>query len=151
MLNIIKNDTIFPDYIKLNLDHNFVKNINKLISDNKQNLSDAVIYSFVENKNIKSERRKSLKTSFRSDELENQIRSNICPLIYSILKKEYNECEYHIEIGSQSFDYIKYDNGGYFEPHRDWVRVTNSQQIQYTLIIGLTEPNKSDYGGNTII
>ena len=151
MLNIIKNTTIFPDYIKLNLNQDFVKNINNLISDKKQNISDAVIYSFVENKNIKSERRKSLKTSFKSDELEKQIKSTICPLIFSMLKKEYEECEYYVEIGTQSFDYIKYDNGGYFEPHRDWVRVTNSQQIQYTLIIGLTELNNMDYGGNTII
>lgn len=151
MLNIIKNDTIFPDYIKLNFEKNFIKIINEMISEYKQNVSDAIIYSFVENKNIKSERRKSLKTSFRSDELDIQIRSIICPLIYSILKKEYDWCEYYVEIGSQSYDYIKYDNGGYFESHRDWVRVTNSQQIQYTLIIGLTEPNNLDYGGNTII
>ena len=151
MLNIMKNNTIFPDYIKLQLCNEFTSKINNTVKPYKEDVSDAVIYSLLENKNIKSKRRKSLKTSFKSDDIKEQIKNNICPLIYSMLKQEYPSNLYHIEIGEQIFDYIKYDNGGYFEPHRDWVRVTNSQQIQYTLIIGLTEEHACNYGGNTII
>ncbi len=151
MLNVFKNNTIFPDYIKLNLSNNLINQINTIINPFKSNVTDALIYSFVQEKNITSNKRKSLKTSFRSEELKNIIKQNIIPLIYSLLKSEFPNCYYNVEVGEQIFDYIKYDNGGYFEPHRDWVRVSSDQQTQYTLLIGLTEKEKYYTSGNTII
>ncbi len=151
MLNVIKNDTIFPDYIKLNFSIGLVNQISQIVEQFKSQASEASIYSFVEGKNINSNRRKSLKTSFRSDELKSLLKQNILPLIYSILKSEYTDCYYNIDIGEQTFDYIKYENGGYFEPHRDWVRVSSEQQIQYTLLLGLTEKENYCSSGNTII
>jgi hypothetical protein len=58
---------------------------------------------------------------------------------------------YNIEIGEQHLDYIKYENSGYFEPHRDWVRVTNSQHVQYTVLLGLTKNHYNHYNGRTIL
>lgn len=151
MLNVIKNQTIFPDYIKLIISKDLANKINELVSEYKLDVSEAVIYSLVENKNIKSTRRNSLKTSFRNSQIENLIKSSICVLVCSLLKTEYPNCEYNISIGTQSFDYIKYDNGGYFEPHRDWVRITNSQQVQYTLLLGLTNDKNNTYTGSTVL
>lgn len=151
MLNVFKNNTIFPDYLKLNIDKEFISKLYELISPYKENLSDAIIYSIIEQKPIKSERRKSLKKSFNSVEIKELIDKNICPLIYSLLKSEYPNIMYNVEIGEQKFDYIKYENAGYFEPHRDWVRVTNSQFNQYTLLLGLTDNKYNYYNGNTIL
>lgn len=151
MLNVFKNNTIFPDYIKLNINKEFISKLNELVSLYKENLSDAVIYSIIEQKPIKSDRRKSLKKSFESDKIKELIDKNICPLIYSLLKTEYPNVMYNVEIGEQKFDYIKYENGGYFEPHRDWVRVTNSQFNQYTLLLGLTDDKYNYYNGDTIL
>lgn len=153
MLNIIKNETIFPDYIKLDLSEDLMNKINSIVGEYKSNISDAVIYSLLEQKTVKSDKRNSLKTSFRNSELEIHIKSSIIPLIYSVLKSEYPESSYSITIGTQLFDYIKYDTGGYFDSHRDWVRIGNSQQVQYTLLLGLT-PNtgySNPYSGNTIL
>jgi hypothetical protein len=153
MLNITKNETIFPDYIKLNISDDLVDKINSIVEQYKTNVSDAVVYSLVEQKTLKSVQRNSLKTSFRNLDLESYIKNGIFPLINSIIKKEYPNCSYSLSIGTQSFDYIKYDTGGYFDSHRDWVRIGNSQQVQYTLLLGLTSNNNHTYkfGGNTII
>lgn len=151
MLNIIKNDTIFPDYIKLNLSNSLVNQIVQLTEQFKSNATEALIYSFVEGKNINSNRRKSLKTSFHSPELKSLINQNIIPLIFSMLKSEYPNCNYSVEIGPQTFDYIKYESGGYFEPHRDWVRISSDQQVQYTLLLGLTDTQDYNLSGNTIL
>ena len=76
MLNVIKNQTIFPDYIKLIISKDLANKINELVSEYKLDVSEAVIYSLVENKNIKSTRRNSLKTSFRNSQIENLIKSS---------------------------------------------------------------------------
>ena len=47
MLNIIKNETIFPEYIKLNICLNLVDEINNIILQYKSNVNDAVIYSLI--------------------------------------------------------------------------------------------------------
>ena len=151
MLNIIKNETIFPEYIKLNICLNLVDEINNIISPYKSNVNDAVIYSLSEKKTVKSERRKSSKISFHSNELRKLINTNICNLINSKLKYEYPHAHFNVSIGEQIFDYIKYDNGGYFDIHKDFVRINNNNQCQYTLLMGLTDKKDVGSHGNTII
>ena len=151
MLNIIKNETIFPEYIKLNICLNLVDEINNIISQYKSNVNDAVIYSLIEKKTVQSEKRKSSKTSFHSNELRELINTNICNLINYKLKYEYPRANFNVSIGEQIFDYIKYDNGGYFDIHKDFVRINNNNQCQYTLLMGLTDKKDVGSGGNTII
>jgi hypothetical protein len=119
MLNILKNETIWPEYIKLNLCNDFVNSLDNLIKPYKEQVNDAVIYSLVENKNIKSERRLSYKKSFHSVEIKNMLQKNVIPLIYSMLKSSYPHNLYDVSIGDQIFDYIKYNNGGYFDKNND--------------------------------
>jgi len=148
MNSLYKNDNIFPEFIKIDLCDILVDKINNIIDKYKSNVKDAVIYSLIENKTIKSDRRQSQKSSFQSDELKQLLNSHLCPLIYNILKQKLN-CEYNVSIGLQNFDYIKYDNGGYFEKHKDFVRINNSMSQQYTMLIGLTK--KTHYSGCTIL
>ena len=151
MRNISKNTTIFPEYVTLNICLNLVDEINNIISQYKSNVNEAVIYSLIEKKTVKSEKRKSSKTSFYSQELHELINTNICNLISSILKYEYPTAHFNVSIGTQIFDYIKYDNGGYFDIHKDFVRINNQNQCQYTLLLGLTDKKDICSGGNTII
>ncbi len=133
---------IFPDYMKIELDPILVNKINSIVEPYKQNTKEAVVYSFIENKTIKSDQRLSHKTFFRSDELSSIINQYICPLIVSLNSNVY------VTIGDH-FDYIKYDNGGYFDKHKDFVRINNSMTQQYTMLIGLTKSSNSY--GNTIL
>ena len=138
---------IFPNFLKIELDPILVNKINSIVDPFKNNIKEAVIYSLSENKTIKSDRRVSHKTSFRSDELKSIINQYICPLIMTLNNSE--NADYNVTIGEQSFDYIKYDNGGYFDKHKDFVRINNPMMQQYTMLIGLT---KSSYSfGNTIL
>ena len=159
MLNILKNESIFPEYIKLNLCSEFVEQLDQLITPFKSEVSDAVIYSIIENKTLKSNRRKSYKKSFvdvtdQNRPIKSLLQANVVPLIYSVLKKEYPNCSYDVSIGDQMFDYIKYENGGYFEKHKDFVRYSNDNHRQYTFLIGLGDIcNSTSYysSGNTIL
>ena len=148
MNSLYKNESIFPEFIKIDLCDIFVDKINNIIDKYKTNVKDAVIYSLTENKTIKSDRRNSLKSSFQSEELKQLLNIHLCPLIYNILTKN-NNYEYDVSIGVQNFDYIKYDNGGYFDKHKDFVRINNSILQQYTMLIGLTK--KSNNSGCTIL
>jgi hypothetical protein len=156
MLNILKNETIWPEYIKLNLCSEFVSTLNNLIEPYKEQVTDAVIYSLVEGKNIRSERRLSYKKSFYSDDIKKLLQQNVIPLIYSMLKSSYPNNLYNVSIGDQTFDYIKYNNGGYFDKHTDFIRIKSSQSKQYTLLIGLgPEIDRETYSwsdnGNTVL
>ena len=152
MLKINKNNTLFPDFMKIELCKELVAYINNIVEPYKNNIKDAVIYSLNENKTIKSERRVSHKASFNSPILNNTIVDILVPLIYQLLKTEYPNVSYDIMIGEQSFDYIKYDNGGYFDKHKDFIRVNNNMHQQYTMLIGLTKDNNMmNSGGSTIL
>ena len=85
--NIYKFDsnTVFPDFIKIDLSNELIIKINNLMAKHKVNKKDAVIYSLIENKTIKSDRRVSHKSSFHDEDLKKIVDSDICPLIYSIL------------------------------------------------------------------
>lgn len=145
-------NNIFPEFMKIELCEKLVSQINCIVEKHKQFTKEAVIYSMVENKTIKSDRRVSHKNTFQSNELRHTINKHIINLIYSILDVEYPNAKYDVSIGTQSFDYIKYDNGGYFDKHKDFVRVSNCTQRQYTMLIGLTKNNSYSYGGgNTIL
>jgi hypothetical protein len=139
---------IFQDYIKIELDPILVNKINSIIDPFKNNTKEAVIYSFNENKTVKSDRRVSHKTSFRSDELTTIINQYISPLIMTLITL--HNIDYNVTIGEQSFDYIKYDNGGYFDKHKDFIRINNPMMQQYTMLVGLTKSSYS-YDGNTIL
>lgn len=154
MLNVLKNETIWPEYIKLNLCNDFVNSLDNLIKPYKEQVSDAVIYSLVENKNIRSERRLSYKKSFHSVEIKTMLQKNVIPLIYSMLKSSYPDNLYDVSIGDQIFDYIKYNNGGYFDKHKDFVRIKSSQSKQYTVLIGLGSEGETyswSENGNTVL
>jgi len=150
--NIYKFDsnTIFPDFIKIDLCNELISKINNNIIKHKDNKKEAVIYSFIENKTIKSDRRVSHKSSFHDDDLKKIVDTDICPLIYSILSSYDPNTLFNVSIGPQSFDYISYDNGGYFDMHKDFVRINNSSHQQYTLLIGLS-PDKNNYTGSTML
>ena len=150
MGSIKTNNTIFPDFMKIEICDELIKIINNNVEIYKKNVKEAVIYSIIDNKNIKSSRRVSHKTSFNSPELKDIVNKMICPLIYSMLKTSYPNTFYDISIGDQMFDYIKYENGGYFDKHKDFVRINCNTQCQYTMLIGLSD-NKIHHGGNTIL
>lgn len=144
--------SIFPDFMKMELCDELINRINKIVDIYKNDTKDAVIYSMIEKKTIKSDRRVSHKKAFHSDELKNLINRYINPLIDSMLKKDNPDAYFDIMVGSQAFDYIRYDNGGYFDKHKDFVRVNNPMHRQYTMIIGLTKNDTYfTYGGNTIL
>jgi hypothetical protein len=145
-------DKLFPDFMKIELCKELIDRINSIIETYKKDTTEAVIYSMIENKTIKSNRRISHKKSFHSDELKTLLDRYIGSVIYSMLKEKYPTSHYDVSIGTQAFDYIKYDNGGYFDKHKDFVRINNCRQRQYTMLIGLTS-NTSSYGsgGNTIL
>jgi hypothetical protein len=150
--NIYKFDTnkVFPDFIKIDLCNELIVKINNLIKKYKDNTKDAVIYSLIENKTIKSDRRVSHKSSFHDEDLKKIIDTDICPLIYSIISVSEPNTLFNVSIGPQSFDYISYNNGGYFDMHKDFVRINNSSHQQYTLLIGLTL-DKYNYSGSTML
>ena len=150
-MNILKNNTIFPEYMKIELCDELVKKINDIVGQYKNNIKEAVVYSLTEKTTMKSDRRVSHKTSFHSEELTKIINDHICPLIYSMLREYYPDAQYDIMIGAQSFDYIKYDNGGYFDKHKDFVRVNSSMQKQYSMLIGLTDKTYLNETGNTVL
>ena len=125
--NIYKFDSnkVFPDFIKIDLCNELISKINNLMVQHKSNKKDAVIYSFIENKTVKSERRVSHKSSFYDKDLKTIVDTDICPLIYSILSSSDPNTLFNVSVGPQSFDYISYDNGGYFDMHKDFVRINN--------------------------
>ena len=142
--------SIFPEYIKFELCEDLIKTINECIIPYKSNTLDASIYSLDLNKTIKSERRVSQKSSFDDDRLKDIIQSSIYPLLYDKLSTSYPNASYNIALSTSKFDYIKYNNGGYFEPHKDFIRINNSSQQQYTMLFGLTKDN-NNYSGCTIL
>ena len=150
--NIYKFDsnTVFPDFIKIDLCNELIIKINNLMAKHKVNKKDAVIYSLIENKTIKSDRRVSHKSSFHDTDLKKIVDTDICPLIYSILSSSDTNTLFSVSIGPQSLDYISYDNGGYFDMHKDFVRINNSSHQQYTLLIGLSS-DKNNYTGSTML
>lgn len=151
-MSLYKNESIFPEFMKIELCDELIDKINNVIEKYKKDTSEAVIYSMIENKTIKSDRRVSHKKSFHSDDLKYYIDKYVCPLIYCMLKKEHTDTHFDIMIGTQAFDYIKYDNGGYFDKHKDFVRVNNNMTHQYSMLIGLTKDvNNYSRGGNTIL
>jgi len=149
-MTLYKNNTIFPEFIKMELSLDLVNKINAIVEEYKTSAKDAVIYSLKENTTMKSDRRVSHKASFHSDELNKIVSHYICPLIYGMLKTEYPSSLYDVDIGMQISSYIKYDNGGYFDKHKDFIRINNSMHQQYTLLIGLTKDN-NNYSGNTVL
>ena len=142
---------MFPEYLTFELCDELVKKINDLLEPYKGQTKEAVIYSLAERTTLKSERRVSHKSSFQSVELHQLLNSFICPVIYSKLISIFPDGNYNydVSIGSQAFDYIKYDNGGYFERHTDFVRMVNDFHRQYTFLIGLSK--QVYYTGHTII
>lgn len=157
MSGLIKTDNIyklpnsnFPEFIKLKISEELVDRINQIISQFKSNAKDAVIYSLIENKPMMSDQRVSLKTSFRDEQLTKLIHNQIVLIIKKLLNDSYPNYKFEVEIGPQLFDYIKYEVDGYFEKHRDWVRINNQNQQQYTLLMGLSQKINWD-GGHTIL
>lgn len=140
---------MFPEYLTFELCDEFVKQINDLLEPYKGQTKEAVIYSLADRTTLKSERRVSHKSSFRSPELRDLLNTYICPLIYGRLKSTFTDGNYDVAIGDQAFDYIKYDNGGYFERHTDFVRIVNDFHRQYTFLIGLSK--EAYTSGHTIL
>jgi hypothetical protein len=142
--------SIFPEYIKFELCEDLIMTINDCIYPYKSNTLDASIYSLDLNQTIKSDRRVSQKSSFDDNRLKDIIQSSIYPLLYDKLTTSYPNASYNIALSTSKFDYIKYDNGGYFEPHKDFVRINNPSQQQYTMLLGLTKDN-NNYSGCTVL
>ena len=140
----------FPDFIDFKITEPIAEQLKQSIGNYINQTHPASIYSFVENKVVKSDKRKSEKKSFRDDIVESICSTHLIPLIKSLLESIYPSNEYNITVGSQHFDYIKYDSGGYFEPHRDFTRINSKQHQQYTVIIGLSQI-KSLSSGHTIL
>jgi hypothetical protein len=149
--NIFKlPDSNFPEFIKLKISEELVDKIGEIIDNYKSNVKDAVIYSLIENKPMISEQRVSLKTSFHNEQLSSLIYNQIVLIIKKFLNDSYPNYKFEVEIGPQHFDYIKYETDGYFEKHKDWIRINNPNQQQYTLLMGLSENVRWD-GGHTIL
>jgi hypothetical protein len=142
--------SIFPEYIKFELCEDLIKTINDCIYPYKNNTLDASIYSLDLNKTIKSDRRVSKKSSFDDDKLKDIIQSSIYPLLYDKLSTSHPIASYNIALSTSKFDYIKYDNGGYFEPHKDFIKINNPSQQQYTMLLGLTKDG-NNYSGCTVL
>lgn len=145
-------DSIFPYYLRLNFDDNLATKINNLVNPYKSEVTEAIIYSVNENKNIKSDKRNSLKSSFEDPDLKKCILENVIELIKLKLHNDDNkDIQYSVSIGDQQFDYVKYENGGFFERHSDFVRVNNDNQCQYTLLIGLSDKSCHSQSGSTAV
>lgn len=140
----------FPDYIDFKIDETIVRQLKELINKYTTQTYPASIYSFTEKKVVQSNTRSSEKKSFKDDDIANLCETFINPLVKNLLESTYSLNEYDITIGSQHFDYIKYESGGYFEPHQDFTRINSSQHQQYTVIIGLSQIT-SYHSGNTIL
>ena len=143
---------MFPDYLTFELCDELVQKITNQVEGHKANAKEAVIYSLAEKTTMKSERRVSHKSSFQSLELRQLLHTFVSPLIYGRLGLGLGldrEVAYDVAIGEQSFDYIKYDTGGYFERHTDFVRISNPFHRQYTFLIGLSKGYH--YSGNTVL
>ena len=129
---------IFPTHIEFSINENVVNIVNNEINKYKYDTKKAVVWSISQNQNIISESRDSHKTSFNSEKLTKTLNHLIIPQIYNKLAEYNSNGHYNIQIGDQLYDYVKYNNGGYFETHRDFVRINSEQQCQYTMIIGLS-------------
>lgn len=140
----------FPEYIDFVINNSITKEIKELVQQYSSQTYPASIYSFVEKKVVKSDTRNSEKKSFKDDQIANVCESHIIPLVKNLLEATYPSNEYYVSIGSQHFDYIKYESGGYFEPHKDFTRINSNQHQQYTVIIGLGEI-KTCTSGHTIL
>ena len=145
---------IFPNYIQLKLNLIFVNEINDLVIPYKNNIKQAEVYSFKDNTIKLSEKRESLKTSFKNKLISKILNTRLLNVIKESLYNKINITDsnnlYNIELGDQDFDYIQYKNGGYFDKHRDFIRINNINFQQYTLLIGLSEL-KFYEGGSTIL
>ena len=142
--------SIFSPFIKFELCEDLVSVINCIITPYKSSSADANIYSIESKKTVRSERRVSKKSSFDDERLSDIVNRNISPLLYGILKKTNPNVSYNIALGTSRFDYIKYENGGYFDAHKDFVRIDNESQQQYTMLIGLSK-DASNYSGSTVL
>jgi hypothetical protein len=140
---------IFPTHIEFSINENLVNMVNNEINKYKYDIKKAVVWSIPQNQNIISESRESNKTSFNSEKLTKILNHIIIPLIYNKLATFNSNGHYNIQIGDQLYDYVKYNNGGYFETHKDFVRINSEQQCQYTMIIGLSEQSYDSQTTNT--
>lgn len=149
--DIIKcDDSNFPQFIKLKISNDLIDKINTITEKYKSNVKDAVVYSLIEQKHIMSEQRVSLKTSFHDEALIKILYDQLIVIINKMLNETYKNVSFNVEIGPQSFDYIKYETDGYFEKHKDFIRISNKNQQQYTLLIGLSH-NAGWFDGHTIL
>lgn len=140
---------IFPNFLNLKVDNEFINEIDNLIEPLKLNTNKAKIYSFKENNVIESKQRESYKISFKHNQIFEIINNRFISTLQHIFYKKFKNY-YEISIGEQEFDYIQYKNGGYFEKHKDFVRINNNYFQQYTLLFGLSELNYYE-GGSTIL
>ena len=140
--------SLFPDFLTFDLCADLVEKIKTGVQPYKNEVKEAVIYSLLDQKTLVSDRRVSKKTSFRSEELRRDLQEHLCPFIYTLLNRENS---YNVTLGEGAFDYIKYDNGGYFEKHKDFIRMENPAYQQYTLLIGLTDKAAHSFGGYTVL
>ena len=143
---------LFPNFLTINIDDKLVESINNIIEKYKKDVKPSVVYSNVLKKNIESDRRKSFKNTFIDEKLKQLLENNLINNIIDNLKKQNSNNEYIVTIGDQEFDYIFYEENGYFDSHTDFVRINNDNQCQYTLLIGLTSEEIKIYNdGKTII
>lgn len=88
-----------PDFIQLKISEELIDHINQIISKYKSNVKDAVIYSLIENKPMKSDQRLSLKTSFNDLELSKLLYNQIILIVKKLLNDSYPGFKFEVEIG----------------------------------------------------
>jgi len=149
MINQNISTSLFPNFIDFYIKEELSEKINSIVEQYKSNIKKAVVYSVYDDKNIESENRLSLKTSFDNNDITYLIYEHLIPIINNMLKDKFPNNLYYIQIGEQLYDYIVYKNGGYFETHQDFIRINSDTQAQYTMLIGLS--NYWTGNGSTII
>jgi len=95
-----------------------------------------VFYPYQRNYSMSQNRQLSFKGEFRYNDSYEDLFSKIEFYILSLLNKY--ESKYYFSLKRDHFDAVMYKEGGYFKPHRDYVRVNQPYVDEYVLIIALS-------------
>jgi hypothetical protein len=73
-------------------------------------------------------------------------------LVESILAKvNHDDPSYKYTLRRNDITHIKYETGGFFKRHRDYLSTTSNLVEEYTLLVCVTENDEGVIGGDTII
>ena len=149
----LNNNKMDQSILQLKINDDLFDKLAGLVRPYKLLVKSALVYNISEHTAVLSDRRHSLKRDFNDADLHKLLNEELIPTIQTKLSQTCPGTSYDVSIGDQEFDYVRYENGGYFDLHHDFVRMSNPNHCQYTMLIGLTptEHIGNCSGGETIV